>query len=82
MYSDTDAFFVSTSKDNLDDCVPQHLRSQYCREKRVWLPAEPCNDCRNSYIQTRSNGVLMTRQLVAKKDCVLIKELWIFSNLK
>ena len=47
VYSDTNAFFVSISKDNLDDCVPQHLTAQCCREKRVWLPAECCNDCLN-----------------------------------
>ena len=35
--TDTDSIYFSISKENLDECVPPHLKASYLHDKLKWL---------------------------------------------
>ena len=51
--SDADSLYFSISRDSSDDCVLQHFKEKYFREKRKYMPAECCDECLNKFIDVR-----------------------------
>ena len=49
--TDTDSIYFSISKENLDDCVPPHLKASYFRDKLKWLTSEVCPNHEETFIQ-------------------------------
>ena len=53
---DTDFIYFSISKENLDDCVPTHLKAIYFRDKLKWLTSEVCPNHEETFIQRKLEG--------------------------
>ena len=49
--SDTDSMYFAISRNSLDDCVPDHLKSDYFRERLRFLPAEACPEHAERYTE-------------------------------
>ena len=60
--SDTDSMYFSLSRESLDDCVPEELKTSYFRDKLIWMPAEACPKHEEQYIECRSKGKLWTME--------------------
>ena len=58
--SDTDFLYFSISRDSLDNCVPQHLKEEYFREKRKYMPADCCDECLNKFIDVKISAGIWT----------------------
>ena len=54
--SDTDSMYFSLSRESLDDCVPEELKTSYFRDKLIWMPAEACPNHEEQYIECRSKS--------------------------
>ena len=52
--SDTDSMYFSLSRESLDDCVPEELKTSYFRDKLIWMPAEAFPKHEEQYIECRS----------------------------
>ena len=65
--SDTDSLYFSISRDSLDDCVPQHLKEEYFREKRKYMPAECCDECLSKFIDVKVSGGIWTSPSCCQK---------------
>ena len=51
--TDTDSIYFSITKENLDDCVPPHLKPNYFRDKLKWLTSEMCPEHEEAFIQCK-----------------------------
>ena len=51
--TDTDSIYFSISKENVDDCVSLHLKSNYFRDKLKWLTSEVCPEHEEAFIQCK-----------------------------
>ena len=51
--TDTDSIYFSISRENLDDCVPSHLKPNYFRDKLKWLTSEVCPNHEEAFIQCK-----------------------------
>ena len=60
--SDTDSMYFSLSRESLDDCVPEELKTSYFWDKLIWMPAETCPKHEEQYIECRSKGKLWTME--------------------
>ena len=54
--TDTDFIYFSISKENLDDCVPPHLKASYFRDKLKWLTSKVCPNHEETFIQRKLKG--------------------------
>ena len=54
--TDTDSIYFSICKENLDDCVPPHLKASYFRNKLKWLTSEVCPNHKETFIQRKLEG--------------------------
>ena len=53
---DTDSIYFSISKENLDDCIPPHLKASYFRDKLKWLTSEVSPNHEKASIQRKFEG--------------------------
>ena len=51
--TDTDSIYFSITKENLDDCVPPHVKPNYFRYKLKWLTSEVCPNHDEAFIQCK-----------------------------
>ena len=51
--SETDSMYFAITR-SLDDCVPEHLKTEYFRARLRWLPAEAYPEHAESNIQQRT----------------------------
>ena len=49
-------YLFSISKENLDDCVPPHLKASYFRDKLKWLTLEVSSNHEETFIQRKLEG--------------------------
>ena len=54
--TDTDSIYFSISKENLDNCVPPHLKASYFRDNLKWLTLEVCPNHKETFIQRKLEG--------------------------
>ena len=55
--SDTDSLYISISKNNLEDCVPDNLKRNFYKELFHWMPAQACDVHKQDYIETKVKGL-------------------------
>ena len=60
--SDTDSMYFSLSHGNMDDCVPEELKTLYFWDKLIWMSAEACPKHEEQYIKCRSKGKSWTME--------------------
>ena len=54
--SDTDSMYFCISRPSLDDCVPEKVKTEYFKQKLVWMPSEACKNHETDYIKCRVAG--------------------------
>ena len=54
--SDTDSMYFRLTRESLDDCVLEELKTSHFRDKLIWMPAEACPRHEEQYIECRCKG--------------------------
>ena len=52
--SDTDSMYFSLSREIMDDCGPEELKTSYFQDKLIWMPAKASPKHKEQYIECRS----------------------------